>query len=780
MTSSRKESNKELTSGIVDLLPGLVWTALPDGRFDFVNGQWGEYTGFTADEAIGLGWQTAVHHEDLPELLERWRLILTSGEPNEWEARLRRRDGKYRWFLFRVKPLTNEAGQTIKLCGIIIDIEDRRRDEEALRTSEINLRQIVDSIPGLVCTMSPTGEVEYPNRQILEYFGKTFEELKNWAYTDAVHPDDLPRVIGAFANSIATGAPYDIEHRCRRADGLYRWFHVRALPVRDAEGRIAGWSVLLIDIDDRKRAEETVRANEHNLTQIVNTIPVLAWSARTDGSAEFFNRHYLDYVGLSTEQAKDWGWTSAVHPDDLNKLARDWQMILASGKSGESEARLRRRDGEYRWFLFRATPLRDERGRIVKWYGTNIDIEDRKRVEEALQRNEAFLAKAQRLSSTGSFWWRVATDETIWSEEIYRIFEVDQSAPLTIELIADRYHPEDIPLLEEVRTRAQRGDCDLEYQHRLLMPDGAVKYLHVIINRIRDQDDLEYIGAVQDVTERRLSEEALGSLRSELAHVARVTTLGALTASIAHEVNQPLSGIITNASTCLRMLDADPPKIDGAREIARRIIRDGNRASEVITRLRALFGKKNAVIEPVDLNEATREVMALSLSELQKNRVIVRTEFADYLPPVAGDRVQLQQVILNLLLNASDAMKEVADDRSKQLVVKTELDESNQVRLRVQDTGAGFDPENVKKLFEAFYTTKSGGMGIGLSVSRSIIDSHQGRLWALPNDGGPGATFSFSIPCSSEGVKREVTGTTGSGAMETMALTNEKQTVRED
>ena len=261
----------------------------------------------------------------------------------------------------------------------------------------------------------------------------------------------------------------------------------------------------------------------------------------------------------------------------------------------------------------------------------------------------------------------------------------------------------------------------------------------------RDENgQLEYIAAVQDVTARRLSEEAVDKARSELAHIARVMSLGALTASIAHEVNQPLSGIITNASTCLRMLAADPPNVDGARETAQRTIRDGHRAADVITRLRALFGKKDITFEAVDLNEATREVIALSLSDLQRNRVILRSQLADDLPLVAGDRVQLQQVILNLVRNASDAMSTV-DDRPRHLVIKTEPDEGDQVRLSVQDAGVGFDPQAMKRLFEAFYTTKNEGMGIGLSVSRSIIESHHGRLWATPND-GPGATFSFSIP----------------------------------
>ncbi len=250
----------------------------------------------------------------------------------------------------------------------------------------------------------------------------------------------------------------------------------------------------------------------------------------------------------------------------------------------------------------------------------------------------------------------------------------------------------------------------------------------------------------EDVTERRLAEEALNETRSELAHMARVTTLSTLTASIAHEVNQPLSGIVTNASTCLRMLDASPPNLDGARETARRTIRDGNRASEVIARLRALFTKKSAIFERFDLNEAVKEVAALSVSELQRNRVILQADLAIDLPSVLGDRTQIQQVILNLLRNGLDAMSAV-DDRPRELLIKTGCDDSGGVRLSVKDSGVGINSEIEKKLFEAFYTTKVDGMGIGLSVSRSIVERHQGRLWAIRNE-GPGATFVFSIPCS--------------------------------
>jgi signal transduction histidine kinase len=380
-------------------------------------------------------------------------------------------------------------------------------------------------------------------------------------------------------------------------------------------------------------------------------------------------------------------------------------------------------------------------------------VEDKLRIEKGhARRSEELLVEAQRLSSTGSFLWKVTSEEVTYSAETYRIYGFDPAGSVTLGMIADRLHPDDLPLMYEMLDLARGPGADLDYEYRLQMPDRSVKRLHLVARATHEEDgELVYVGAIQDVTERKLAEEALGAARSELARVARMTALGALTASIAHEVNQPLSGIITNAGTCLRMLAADPPNVDGARETARRTIRDGNRASEVISRLRAMFTNRHAKCESVDLNEAAREVAALTAHELQRSRVALRLQLAHDLPLAIGDRVQLQQVILNLLLNASDAMSAV-DDHQRKLMITTNHDEDGFIRLSVRDSGVGFRPEDAAKLFDAFYTTKNGGMGIGLSLSRSIVERHHGRLWAVLND-GPGATFSFSIP-----------GTSGPGA----------------
>jgi signal transduction histidine kinase len=384
---------------------------------------------------------------------------------------------------------------------------------------------------------------------------------------------------------------------------------------------------------------------------------------------------------------------------------------------------------------------------------------DRMRSDEALKRSAALLERTQQLSSTCCFCWRVETDEISWSKEASQLFELyPADLPLTLELIRARIHPEALSSFNEMIERARSGLSDFEFEHPLRLRDNSVKYLRVIAHRTRDREgQLEYIGAVQDVTHRRHTEEALTKQRAELARAARVASLGVLTAAIAHEVNQPLAGIVTNASTCRRMLAADPPDVEGARETARRTIRDAERASEVVQRVRALFSKTGATSELLDLNELTQEVIALSLSELERNKVSVQTELAGTLPLVQGDRVQLQQVILNLFLNALDAMTSV-DDRPRQLMIRTERDGQNRVRLSVRDTGVGFDPQGTDRLFDAFYTTKSSGMGIGLSVSRSIIESHKGRLWAASND-GPGATFSFSIPYGPQPVTVGATAT---------------------
>jgi PAS domain S-box-containing protein len=560
----------------------------------------------------------------------------------------------------------------------------------------------------------------------------------------------------------------DLEEQCREVvtsgvvsrvdfrDGD-RWFVVRMSPYTRGADEVVGAVLTFTNVTAFRSSMDQAVYERECTKAILNTVaePLLVLSA--DQRIQSANRAFYTLFDVSREETHGASlYELGNGAFDLASLRRQLRKLLAGGHRFQPVEvdQVVTAEGR-RVIVLDARPLsfpgHSERRVLV----TFQDITARKqaeaakdlRSEEELRRSEAFLAEGQRLSLTGSFCWKVATDEITWSEQLYRIYELEVGVPLTLDLIRTRVHPEDVSLIEKMKAveQLQHGAKDFDWQYRLQMPDRSVKYMHAVAHPIRNHEgQLEYIAVVQDVTAHRTSEEALAKARSELAKVSRAMSLGVLTASIAHEVNQPLSGVITNAGTCLRMLDADPPNLEGARETARRMIRDGNRASDVITRLRALFSNDDLTVELLDLNEITEEVITLSLSDLQRNRVAVRSELAAGLPLISGDRIQLQQVILNLLRNACDAMLDV-HDQPRELVISTLREDGDHVRLSVRDVGVGVDSGSMNKLLDAFYTTKSDGMGIGLSVSLSIIERHGGRLWAEPNE-GPGATFSFSVP----------------------------------
>jgi PAS domain S-box-containing protein len=729
---------------IIDTIPAVAWSARTDGSADFFSQHYLDYVGLSAEQVKDWGWTAAVHPDDLVGLAATWQGVIASGQAGDAEIRLRRFDGAYRWFLFRANPLRDESGKVVKWYGTNIDIEDRKRGEKALHAKEVSWRQIVDNIPGLVVTMTAGGEVEFLNRQTLEYFGKTNMELKNWALIDVVHPDDLPRVVEARARAIETGQIYDVEHRCRRADGVYRWFQVRGLPVQDAAGTITAWYLLLTDIDDRKKAEEALQSSERNLRLMINAIPTFIHVLRTDGSVLYVNQAVLDYTGLTLQDVQKEGYRARVfHPDDVERLREERQQALTRPVPFENEQRVLAKDGTYRWFLIRYNPLIDEQGRIDRWYCAAFDIEDRKRAEAQVEQAYLRLAEAQSVSKTGSFIADLLMDEHNWSEEAFRIFEFDPAAKVTVQMIRDTVHPDDLPSFDSVIARGMTG-TDVDFVFRIVTLRGGVKHIRGMARVIEQIAGRPlFIGALQDVTASTVAEEALNQARSELAHVTRVTTLNALTASIAHEVNQPLSGIVSNGSACLRWLAADAPDLDEVREAVRDIVRDGKRAAEVIGRIRALVTKRTTPREKLDLNETIRDVLVIVGDEAKRKSVMIRTQFADEVLPIFGDRVQLQQVVLNLIMNGLDAMSSVSE-RARELVITTRNIDAGRVQVTVKDSGTGLDTNTIERIFDPFYTTKPSGMGMGLSISRSILQNHGGRLWAAPND-GPGTSFHFTL-----------------------------------
>jgi len=379
-----------------------------------------------------------------------------------------------------------------------------------------------------------------------------------------------------------------------------------------------------------------------------------------------------------------------------------------------------------------------------------VDLTEQKRSEEALLRGKTYLAQAQRMSQTGNFWWRVSSGELVWSEELYRILGYDQTATLSSELVFQRVHPEDSSIVKSMVSRVTREGFNADFEYRLLMPNGSIKHLHIMLEAMNgESDDREFIGTVMDITARKHAEDALQKIQAELAHITRVTTLGELTTSIAHEINQPLGAIANNAQAGLRFLTTGSDNLQDVKEALSDILSGADRVSSIIVRMRALAKRAPPEMVPLNLTDVLADVLSLIQHELSRRQVEIELERSREVPRILGDRVQLQQVLLNLVMNSVEAMNDVPEG-SRKIWIRAEPSEHNgspAILVSVQDSGSGLNQVEVDRLFEAFYTTKSHGLGMGLAISRSIVEAHGGRLW-LVSACGPGATFQFVLPAT--------------------------------
>jgi PAS domain S-box-containing protein len=693
------------------------------------------------------------HPEDRAAFQETIDRVSIDRNDYNHEFRLLMPDGSVK-YVHAVARVARGPSDGIEFFGAVTDVTVAMEAERKLRRSEAYLAETQH----LSHTSSWAWDVRrrefvYRSVGVYDIFG--FDPKKGdvplQAFRDRILPEDRARNAEAASRAIREKVDFEVDFRIALSGGSIKRVHSVGHPVVNNAGDVIELVGTHVDVTEQyeaneklQRAFDDLKKSEDRLRLVIDTIPTLVWRAGPEGIHDFLNQPALDYTGLSLDQAET-GWPRAFHPDDRKGMLQKWSAIRESGMRGGLEARLRRFDGEYRWFLFQAEPLRDEAGNIVKWYGSSTDIEDRKRAEEELRRSEAKLAEAQRVSQTGSFVWNISTGERFGSKEFFRILGYDEPRSVTFDMVIQRAHPEDRAFVEQTIDCATRHGKDLDYEHRLLMPDGSVKYVHVVAHAVRDQaDQLEFIGAVVDVSATKQAEEKLHKAQMELAHVTRVTTLGELTASIAHEVNQPLAAVVANADAALRWLDREPPDVAAAHRSVEWVINDSYRASEVIRRVRALANKTDMEKAPVDFNQVVKEAIALVQRELTSQRISLRAELAPALPEVFGDRIQLQQVIINLLINGIEAMQLVTG-RPRELVIRSGQDETSQVRLSVTDCGVGISAENVNRLFNAFYTTKTNGLGMGLSICRSIVEAHGGRLSASGNE-GLGATFQFVLP----------------------------------
>jgi PAS domain S-box-containing protein len=498
-------------------------------------------------------------------------------------------------------------------------------------------------------------------------------------------------------------------------------------------------------------ATEALRESEEQWREVFEHNPVMYFIVNAAGSVLCVNAFGAAQLGYTVGELVGQSVLNVFFEEDRAFVRKNLGVCLENlGQLNGWEVRKIRKDGTVLWVRENAKAVRRTGNQPIVLIACE-DITERKRAEDALRQSKMYLAEAQRLSHTGSLGWRVATGELVWSDETFRIFGYDRATKPTLALVLERIHPEDRATVERVIERAAYEGKDWEIERRLQMPDGSVKHGRVVARAVKDAaGKLEFVGAVMDVTASKRAEEQLNLLRAELAHVTRVTTLGELTAAIAHEVNQPLTGLVISGNACLRWLSGETPNLPAARRAVERMINDGSRAGEVISRIRAMVKKSPPRRDKLSINSTLMEVIALIRVELQRNNVSLRTEFCDELPLVPGDRIQLQQVILNLIMNAIDAMSGVAHPQ-RELLLASAKDGPSSVLVTVRDSGTGLDEASLDRLFDAFYTTKAHGMGMGLAINRAIVEAHGGQLWATANV-PQGAIFQFRLPTQDDDV----------------------------
>ena len=748
----------------INTIPAMAWSSTPDGMLDFCNRHLSDFVGLPAEEIMGLGFQRIFHPEDTPVLLSAWQEIMASKQGQEIDGRIRRADGEYRWSTFRQNPLLDAEGNVIKWYGVVLDIEDRKRAEaelkeaeSALQASEQNLRLIIDSLPVLAWSARPDGSADFVNKSWTDYAGVPAQELLEWGFGRFYHPDDVDEMVEIWKRDIARGDETTLTGRIRRFDGEYRRFLFSGRKITDAKG-VVRWFGVNVDIEDLRRAEDArkasetaLRESERALNLIINTIPALAWSAMPDGMLDFWNQHFLDFVGLPFDEIKGTGFYRIFHPDDLELMRSAWEETLATKQPKEVDGRIRRADGEYRWFTLRQSPLLDGDGNVLKWYGVVVEIEDRKRAEIAVQETQtALLASESRLqkiitSIPGLVWAADANRAVTFLSRQYLDYTGLGNEPELWHGWTAHIHPDDRANLLEVWDRAgATGQAD-ECEARLRSGDGEYRWFLFRASPFFDETGNidEWFGVTIDIEDRKRAEEDLRQTQTDLAHASRMMTMGELAVSIAHEVNQPLMAVVTNASTCLRWLDPKQLNLDLARQAAERIVRDGHRAGDIVASIRALARKSAPKMEAVDLRRLIQEVLDLLRGEFQRRDIISKAEFSQRATTVLGDRTQLQQVVLNLVMNAIEAISPAETER-RRLTVRTDLT-GEVAQVSVSDTGVGLDPESRDRIFEAFYSTKAEGIGMGLAICRSIVEAHGGRIWA--SDNAPqGSVFNITLP----------------------------------
>jgi PAS domain S-box-containing protein len=738
----------------LNVIPAYTWYAAPSGGLTFVNKRTADFLGLAEDHPLRLGidtnapWDAHIpflHPDDHDKSRKVWSTCLRTGEAGEVSFRARSAEGDYRWFLSRAEPLRASDGTILQWVGVNLEIEELKRAEQALMRSEAYLTEAQKLTHTGSWAWDPrTEKVLYCSEEMFRIFGLdprgSLPSREN--FRQQIHPEDRDWVKKRFEESHREGVDAFAEYRVLLSDGTVRHINASGHPVLSEDGELIEFIGTATDATERKHAENALRNSELALREIIEAIPALAWRARPDGHIDYVNKRLLEYLGSPLEEIIGWGWMNKVHQDDIAFKVKTWLSNLESTTSHAANCRFKGADGVYRWFNVRGEPLRDAEGRVQKWYGALIDIDDQKKAEEASRESELKLRKI--IDTMPSMLWSAGPDgePTLLNQRVldYSGLRLENFLKLGWEAFI---HPEDFPETARALFHAIQTGESYETVHRLRRADGQYRWHHARGEPLRDDEQriTQWYGLAVDIEDAKTAEDELRDTQAHLARASQAATIAELSASIAHEINQPLAGIVASAQTSRTWLSGDNPNLPRARAAIERIIRDGNAAADIIRRIRALFKQTAPTKTYLNINAVIEEVERLTQDELSRRGVLIELELTRPLPAVPADRIQIQQVLINLIRNGAESM-ECADAAAKRLVIRSHCTDDCAI-VEVCDHGSGL--AQPKKIFEPFYSTKPEGLGVGLAISRSIVQAHDGTLRARDNQ-PKGTVFSLSLP----------------------------------
>ena len=699
-----------------------------------------------------------IHPDDRERVFRAVEEDIRSGVHTEAEHRVVRPDGEVRTVQGIGTVKRDASGRPYEVFGTVQDITDRKRADEDREALSRDLQeskawleeaQRVAHVGYWVWDLQ-TNHLIWSD-ETYRIFGLTPQEglIDLDKVREMIHPDDREAVFRTAEEAIRSGTRADCEHRLFRPSGEMRVVHSLADLKRDMSGRPYQMFGTTQDITDRKRAEEALQRSQFYLSEGQRLAHIGSWAFNESGhywSDELYKIYGLDpQNGAPTVEQ----YLALIHPQDRASMAETIRVMQEEHCGHDLIERIIRPDGQLRYVRAVALPV-VEQGVFKGFVGTTMDVTEQELLTQELRREQAYLAEAQSLAHIGSWATNFATGQIFHvSDETFRLYGFDpRQGPVPYERFYATVHPEDEPAVKATLEKAIRTRTDYDHEFRICLPDGRIRFHRALGHRNPSGELGEYVGVTMDITERKHAEqerEKLRQLEADLAHINRVNMLGELAAALAHEIKQPIAASITSANACLRWLAHDPPDLERARAAATRVEHDGNRAADVINRLRSFYKKGTPQREMVDVKETIQEMIVLLSDEAVRHSVTIRSELDEHVPDILADRVQLQQVFMNLILNAIEAMK----DTGGKLTIRSGLSPEGQLLISISDTGVGLPAENSERIFDAFHTTKPQGTGMGLAITRSILESHGGRIWATANHGA-GATFHFTLPVEAE------------------------------